>query len=91
MKIIVKGTPPEEAFWWIGKRFSCKNCGCVFELEKGDFVTNVHEFRYECPTCKSTLRLRKPTVPPTPDYESIFGEVFGKGGVFEEVFGKTKL
>ena len=86
MKIIKPGAIPE-AFWWLGKQFSCKKCGCVFELEKGDFVTNVSELQCECPTCKTTLRLRNPLISAP---ESIFDNVFGNGGIFDDVFGKPK-
>ncbi len=90
MKIIVEGVVPPLDFWWWGKKFSCKNCGCVFQLEKGDYDADHSEFRYICPTCKRTLYLKRPAIT-KPNPTAIFEEVFGDGGIFEDVFGKKKL
>lgn len=91
MKIIKAGVIPEK-FWWIGKHFSCNKCKCVFELEEGDILSNTSEFRYDCPTCKSTLRLKRPQDVFKADTTAIFEEVFGKdGSIFADLFGKPKI
>jgi len=40
------------------KRFTCKECGCVFEANKGEYESGVQyneEYFYcQCPTCKRT-------------------------------------
>jgi hypothetical protein len=78
MKTIRKG-------WWIGYHFNCKGCGCIFELEESDNNSNDVNFTVKCPTCKKTLAITKPK---EPKGKSIFGEIFGNGGIFEEIFGK---
>ena len=55
MKIIKKGIRPT-----ITKRFICKNCGCIWEAEKGEFnmtsqIAMIHDglkaFNMKCPCC----------------------------------------
>ena len=60
MKIIKKGKIPKTT-----KRFTCSNCGCVFECEEGGCVFECEEGEYslyfsqrdgdwletDCPTC----------------------------------------
>jgi len=88
MKILKEGKLEPE-FWWLGKKFSCRVCGCQFEMEKGDYPTNAPIFTLPCPTCKQGLRFTKPINQGLyREYESVFEEVFGKSGLFEQVFGK---
>lgn len=93
MKILKQGKLPEPPQnWWLGKKFACKNCGCQFEMEKGDHPNNDPIFTIACPTCKVTLRVTRPFDDGLfKDYESLFDQLFGKGGTFEEVFGKFTL
>lgn len=37
MKILKQGKTIDSA-WWIGHFFRCPDCGCEFELERGDDV-----------------------------------------------------
>lgn len=48
MKIIKKGKIPTTFI-----RFTCCNCGCVFECEKGEYACDLVRNCYEakCPTC----------------------------------------
>lgn len=92
MKIIKNGIIPTQVFWWVGRQFSCAGCQCVFELEKDDYPTDDSVFLYSCPTCKQTLRLKRPVDPQdNPDPAKIFEELFGNDSVFNDVFGKKKL
>lgn len=41
------------------KRFTCKACGCVFEMDKGEYKVDM-QYNEEycwcvCPTCKQTV------------------------------------
>jgi len=90
MKIIEKGTVQPPVFWWIGKRFSCKGCGCVFEMTEGDYHSDSERFTLPCPTCKATLRIRRPVEATTSEQKAVFDEIFGAGGLFEGIFGKPK-
>ncbi len=76
MKVIKKG-------WWVGSRFKCKGCGCIFELEEADY--DGVSFTVTCPTCKKSLSITKPE---EPKHKAFFEEIFGEGGFFEKIFGK---
>lgn len=86
MRIHQKGS--EKKYWWENQRFHCAKCDCVFELELADaskVTSKKLQIMVDCPTCKTTLKASKPSLPVQ---QSVFDEVFGKGGVFERVFGK---
>lgn len=55
MKIIVKGDVNRLLKT---KRFSCRECGCVFEASKGEYETgtqyNEEYYSCKCPMCKRT-------------------------------------
>ncbi len=60
MKVIRKGKPgSEKAEPWIGKKVTCKNCKCYFELETTDKVKLEYKDRggarifysVNCPGC----------------------------------------
>ena len=54
MKIIKVGTIENET-----KRFECKNCGCIFEADKGEYfmssqmqiLQGMNVYQCQCPTC----------------------------------------
>ena len=87
---IIKAGKIEPDYWWIGKQFVCKGgCGCVFELERGDLTSNAPILTHPCPTCKRTLRLKKPiTATDFAIQQALFDELFGENGsLFSELFG----
>jgi len=88
MKIIKEGNiPSPNKLWWVGKRFSCKGgCGCVFEMEEGDSDATSDIFSHTCPACKRNLMIVRPGS--IKKQKAIFEEIFGKGGMFEKLFGK---
>jgi hypothetical protein len=92
MKIITPGKLEKETYWWLNRRFQCQNCKCIFEMEYGDCRTNEKSIKILCPFCKYGLRISKPlSDSELSRQKSIFGELFGHGGTFEDIFGKTKL
>lgn len=60
MKIIKKGIIPIKA-----RRFTCSNCGCIFECEEGEYEVHFDHFddycTAACPTCGDSCL--------TPDHE----------------------
>ena len=52
MKVIKKGKIPKTT-----ERFTCPNCGCVFECEKGEYAYDLVLDYYEakCPTCSKKV------------------------------------
>ena len=51
MKIIKKGTKPKTT-----KRFTCSNCGCIFECDEGEYEKHFDQrdggySEAICPTC----------------------------------------
>lgn len=90
MKILKPGKIEPE-LWWLGKKYSCRKCGCKFQLEKGDHPNNDLIFTLPCPTCKQVLRMVKPIDQGLfRNTDELFNEVFGDGKLFEDLFGKYK-
>ena len=55
MKIIKKGKIPKTT-----KRFTCSNCGCVFECEAVEYILHFSQrdgdwLETDCPTCHATV------------------------------------
>lgn len=92
MKILKPGVLKPK-FWWLGKKFSCKSCGCEFELDESDWKTDDSVFTIPCPTCSTTLRFSKPTPPigkttlNDSDLWSLYLKTFNTNGLFESLFG----
>ena len=104
MKIIKNGIPYSkptkttiEKYWWEDHDFRCKNCECVFKLERSDYPHYIQMYntyiRLTCPDCESRLNINKPTRKNKwPDTEvnnpALFESIFGDGGVFSKIFGE---
>lgn len=89
MKILKPGVVKPK-FWWLGVKFSCKSCGCEFELDESDWKTDDSVFTIPCPTCAQSLRFSKPmpSIDKTNDLWAAYAELFKeKDNVFEQLFG----
>jgi hypothetical protein len=90
MKIIKPGKVEDPTFWWEGKTFGCKKCGCQFQVERTDYHSDAPSFPVQCPTCGVSLRLVRPSSIKIDPSKPIFEEIFGDGELFENIFGKPK-
>ncbi len=63
-KIIKHGS---KLTWYVGKKISCVNCDCLFEVEAGDKVTPYSDQRdgsgvkIDCPQCSRTTWINAPS------------------------------
>ena len=97
MKIIEPGIKnPPRIYWWEQQDFKCKNCNCVFQIEAEDFVKFEPRRNYDandiflfCPNqdCHKTICVSKPKHKSSDHNKAVFEEVFGKGGIFDKIFG----
>jgi len=107
MKIIKSGIPYSkptkttiEKYWWEDREFRCKNCECIFKLERADFPHFIQMYetyiRLTCPDCELRLNITKPTrknklLDVELNNPALFEEIFGKGGVFSKIFGGSHI
>jgi hypothetical protein len=86
MKIIEHGNITSPKLWWIGTKWKCPKCECVFKLERGDFSSNADVLTAKCPECGAGIRMKKP---PRDDGSSIFESVFGPNTI-TDLFGTLR-
>ena len=62
MKILKKGTAPEQTPWWIGNVVTCENCKSQIELQELDCIDqitieeNYVQFICPLPGCESKIK-----------------------------------